>query len=90
MASETKTDSPESALEAQILEYLKDRRSAEADQLVSAVTRRHHFLPLATVVSAIWRLSDQNMIRVGPDWMIESLENRANQEQPFTKKAYNE
>src|SRR5258708_6352895 len=58
------------SLERSILDYLQDRKSAPAEEVVRAIQSQNHYITTEPIVTAVWSLNAQGRIRVGGDWTI--------------------
>jgi len=59
-----------SDLETRILEYLREKKSAPADEVVSAIKKQQRFLTPSPIVTAIWNLNSKSQITVDGDWNV--------------------
>lgn len=66
-----------SDLEKQVLEYLRERKSAPAAEIVTAILNQNSYLTSAPVVAAIWSLNSLSAIEVGGDWTVKLRDSKA-------------
>jgi len=59
-----------SDLERRILDYLRDRQSAPADEVIRAIKSQEQFLTPSPIVTAIWNLNSKSRITVDGDWNV--------------------
>jgi predicted transcriptional regulator len=54
-----------------ILNYLRVKGKAHANEIIKEVERQFPSQSDVAIVTAIWRLSDDEFVRIGNDWVVQ-------------------